>query len=440
METTTFLHGPEETCMRGALNEDDSLEASVFLVEQGDPTSSSEHATPIMSEETQVLHYYCCGHIGRLAILVSIAVFMIFAIIGYAAPQLPSQQFANGHASSADNKVPQLLQEGDNDDNADITHVTTPALLHPSQPPFAKGNEESDNDVADLFGSPFVVFTEGGCSGTTAIGGYIRKIVRAHGFDYLKGATFEFLHTNKNPRQNKSKNKFYNEILKEKHISAEDANYEEVMVESIKRAQAKATEAGVFFFFKADIGRLRMNSGLKNGLDSLRASYSGVYRWNVLDRCICEIRDCFSAAKDFGFPVFAANGTRTDLCFERREHPEIRIQARITDGHGCIAYGEKLVQEVQRYSPNSSVTAEHLFEFESSSDEDAFESSIDQWMVFLRPLLKQHLSRHVIEQVLEGHRGSWLASSSQESKVYDYDELKNELEDTDEDMNFIHGD
>jgi hypothetical protein len=46
----------------------------------------------------------------------------------------------------------------------------------------------------------------------------------------------------------------------------------------------------------------------------------------------------------------------------------------------------------------------------------------------------------VIEQVLEGHRGSWLASSSQESKVYDYDELKNELEDTDEDMNFIHGD
>jgi hypothetical protein len=61
-------------------------------------------------------------------------------------------------------------------------------------------------------------------------------------------------------------------------------------------------------------------------------------------------------------------------------------------------------------------------------------------MVFLRPLLNQHLSRHVIEQVLEGHRGSWLASSSQESKVYDYDELKNELEDTDEDMNFIHGD
>ena len=133
---------------------------------------------------------------------------------------------------------------------------------------------------------------------------------------------------------------------------------------------------------------------MKDGLDSLGASYSGIYRQNVLDRCICEVRDCFYAAKDFGFPVFAANGTRTDLCFERREHPEIRIQARITDGHGCIAYGEKLVQEVQRYSPNSSVTAEHLFEFESSSDEDAFESSIDQWMVFLRPLLKEHLSRH----------------------------------------------
>jgi len=81
-----------------------------------------------------------------------------------------------------------------------------------------------------------------------------------------------------------------------------------------------------------------------------------------------------------------------------------------------------------------------VFEFENSFDEDAFERSIEQWMVFLRPLLRQHLSGHVIEQVLEEHRGSRLASSSQESKVYNYDELKNELEDTNEDMIYIHGD
>ena len=398
-------------------HEDEASKSSVFLVEQGDKV-------------TQELHYYC-GHIRRLAILISIAVFIISAI-------LSNQLFASGRASA--DKAPPLLQEADNDENTDITHDAITPLLRPSQPSYVKEEQsESDKDDANLFESPFVVITEGGCSGTTAVGGYIRKIIRGHGFDYLKGGAFEFLHTNKNPRQNKSKNKFYHEILKEKDISAEDANYEEVMVESIKRAQARATEAGVFFFFKADVGRLRKNRGLKEGLDSLGASYSGVYRRNVLDRCICEIRDCFSAAKDFGFPVFAANGTRTDLCFQRREHPEIKIQARIIDGHGCIAFGQKLVQDVQRYSSSSSVTAEHLFEFESSSDEDAFERSIDQWMVFLRPLLKQYLSRRVIEQVLEDHRGSWSASGSQESKVYDYDELKNELEDTDEDMIYIHG-
>ena len=353
-------------------------------------------------------------NIRRLAILVSIAVFFIFVI-----------------------KAPPLLQEADNADN---THVTTPLLLPSAQPPYVK-EEQSDKDDANLFGSPFVVFTEGGCSGTTAIGGYIRKIIRGHGFDYLrKGVSFEFLHTKKKLNHNAWQNKFYQEILKEKQISAEDANYEEVMVESIKRAQAKATESGVFFFFKAGVGGFRRSRGLKDGLDSLGASYSGMYRQNVLDRCICEIKDCFYAAKDFGFPVFAANGTRTDLCFQRRHHPEIKIQASITDGHGCIAAGEKLVQEVQRYSSNSSVITEHLFEFESSSDEDAFARSIEQWMAFLRPLLKQHLSRRVIEQVLEEYRGSRLALISQESKVYNYNELKNELEDTDEDMIYIHGD
>ena len=218
------------------------------------------------------------------------------------------------------------------------------------------------------------MFTEGGCSGTTAIGGYIRRIVRGHGFDYLKeGVLFEFLHTNKNPKQNKWKNKFYHEILnkfyheilKEKNISssAEKENYEEVMVESIKRAQARAPESGVFFFFKTGVTKIRRYRGLKDGLDSIGASYSGVYRQNVLDRCICEIRDCFNAAKDFGFPVFTANRTRIDLCFQRRHHPEIKIQARITDGHGCIAAGEKLVQEVQRHSLNSTLTTENMFDW-----------------------------------------------------------------------------
>jgi len=434
MKPTKFLRCPEKRCKQGALKEDEASESSIFLVlEQGDDLTSSEHdATTSSSEETQELYYYC-GHIRRLAILVSIAIFSIFAItIGYVSSQ-----------KTAD-KAPPLLQEGDsNDENADITHATTPLLL-PSQQssPYVK-EEQSDKDDVNVFGSPFVVFTEGGCSGTTAIGGYIRRIIRGHGFDYLKeGALFEFLHTNKNPKQNKWKNKFYHEILKEENISssAEDENYEEVMVESIKRAQARATESGVFFFFKADEGRIGRYRGLKDELDSIGASYSGVYRHNVLDRCICEIRDCFNAAKDFGFPVFAANGTRTDLCFQRRHHPEIKIQARITDGHGCIAAGEKFVQEVQRHSLNSTVTTENVFEFENSFDEDAFERSIEQWMVFLRPLLKQHLSRHVIAQVLEEHRGSRLASSTQESKVYNYDELKNELEDTNEDMIYIYGD
>ena len=202
MKTINFLHSPEKECMRVVLKEDEASEASrVFLlVEQGtDPTSLEHSKSTSVSKEPQDLHYYS-GHIRSLAILVSIAVITI----GYAR-QLPLSRRAG---SSAD-KAPSLLQGADsNDENADSTHFATPLLL-PSQPPYVK-EEQSDKDHVNLFGSPFVVFTEGGCSGTTVIGGYIRKIIQGHGFDYSRdGTTFEFTHTKKTYKGDRWKNEFY---------------------------------------------------------------------------------------------------------------------------------------------------------------------------------------------------------------------------------------
>ena len=70
-----------------------------------------------------------------------------------------------------------------------------------------------------LLKGPFVVLTEGGCSGTTSIGHYIRDITTAHGFEYFNKMNFEFLHTEKNPRNNKTKNKLYHDIKEEMELS-----------------------------------------------------------------------------------------------------------------------------------------------------------------------------------------------------------------------------
>jgi hypothetical protein len=64
---------------------------------------------------------------------------------------------------------------------------------------------QSPNNMT--FGIPFVIVPEGKCSGMTAIGHYIRRIVDIHGFTRTEDVNFEFLNANTyNPRSNSYKN------------------------------------------------------------------------------------------------------------------------------------------------------------------------------------------------------------------------------------------
>ena len=130
------------------------------------------------------------------------------------------------------------------------------------------------------------------------------------------------------------------------------------------------------------------------------------------------LKDCFWESQNFGKSVRGMNGTETDLCFERRLHPELPVQAYFTDVEGCLSECEGRVSLVKDLA-NDSVSSELLCSFEYSMDDDDWRTSVDAWMVFLKPLLKDELRRELVMSGLVQFRGE-RNKGQQESNVYNY--------------------
>ena len=303
------------------------------------------------------------------------------------------------------------------------------AYSHQSTPTFSQTPTNNSSTSNIQFGSPFIVLTEGGCSGTTSVGHYIRNIVSMHGFHETELVTFEFLNADQyNPRKHKYKNQYYQDIVTERNMTEEEEieNHNDIVIESIERAQEVAIETESLMFFKASKEQyIELHSRLDD-LDGGVSSYAGVYRENILDRCICMVRDCFHEVENFGIAVFGANGTETDLCFDRRFHPEVDVQAYFTNVKGCLEEDEWKVNFI-RGQGFDSFSSDNLFLFETSMEDNDFEASVNTWMEFVKPLLQDELEWDLVASALEEGRGTRTETSSQESKVYNYEEVKEEM-------------
>ncbi len=206
----------------------------------------------------------------------------------------------------------------------------------------------------------------------------MRRIIVQHGLHHNKRVDFEFLHVDKNA--------YFQDIVRERNMTEEQKmeNRDDLLLESIQRAQEAATESSSLLFFKSNIKWYkRLNLGAWNG----NISFAGIYRANVLDRCICMVRDCFWETKGVGTSVFGSNGTKTDVCFGRRNHPELDVRANFTDVKECLRRGQEKVDFVRNQGFHSFAT-EVLFQFENSMNDQDFEISISAWMKLLRPLLQ----------------------------------------------------
>jgi len=117
--------------------------------------------------------------------------------------------------------------------------------------------------------------------------------------------------------------------------------------------------------------------------------FAHFYRSNLLDLAVCNVRDCFGPGSKIGYPVFATNGTRTSICFQRRSS-KVKVKAHIDTSilvkhlqrrEGVLS---KAINSLRPLTENGkSFTHEDLFAYEYTRDEDVFVQSRDVWINFL---------------------------------------------------------
>mmetsp|Transcript_10196 Transcript_10196/g.20507 ORF Transcript_10196/g.20507 Transcript_10196/m.20507 type:complete len:440 (-) Transcript_10196:84-1403(-) len=382
------------------------LKTSIHITDSVDPYHSNFEPIAIAKNALPKRSSFSWGRIVSLSFFVFALVLLLHSTV---------------EDSPNDSTPPPVLEPNEMEQEEAYSHQSTPTF---SQTPT---NHSSTSSLQ--FGSPFIVLTEGGCSGTTAVGHYIRNIVSMHGFHKTEHVNFEFLHANQyNSRKHKHKNQYYQDIVTERNMTKEEEieNYRDLVIESIERAQEVAIETKSLMFFKANVKQYKKLHSRLDDLDGGASSYAGVYRENILDRCICMVRDCFHEVKDFGISVFGANGTEADLCFDRRFHPEVDVQAYFTNVKGCLKEDEWRVNFICGQGFDS-FSSENLFLFETSMEDNDFEASVNTWMEFVKPLLQDELEWDLVASALEEGRGTRTEPSSQENKVYNYEEVKEEM-------------
>lgn len=266
---------------------------------------------------------------------------------------------------------------------------------------------------------PLVLVFEGGCSASTAIGRFIEKIINAHGFTRYNKAGFEFMDYSK-----KRKNPFYFEMLNETKYTY--STRDKILLDSVKRAKKEAIDLGQLFYFKAHIPKVIKEN--RKMMDEIGVSYVGIYRYNILDRCICVTKDCF--ANSAGYTVFKHNGTKAELCFNRRKvHSASPVLTHLVNPKKCLETAWKQQKRI-RHQDFPAVSEESLFEFEYTDSDEAWERSMNAWGRILHPFLSVAFDESKVSEVLKEYRGSRSLPLPHSVLVSNYDYLVHEIRDT----------
>ncbi len=274
--------------------------------------------------------------------------------------------------------------------------------------------ETTTSTIPKLKYNPLVLIFEGGCSGSTAVGRFINEIINAHGLQRYDRVGFEFMDARR-----EFKNPFYFQLLN-------DTNYEhytkdEMLMKSVAIAKHEADTLDQLFYFKAHIPKAE-NETLKRILDDIGVTFVGVYRENVIDRCICTTKDCFPAAA--GYPVYKHNGTKAELCFNRRTQENAPpTVAYFKRPFKCLRTSFEQQKKIKRMD-FPSVSEESLFEFEYTNDNAAFERSIDAWVAMMSPFLGETLDRNTLSEVLAKYQNSRALPSPHRDLIYNFNNFE----------------
>ena len=207
-----------------------------------------------------------------------------------------------------------------------------------------------------------------GCSGSSLTIRAIRKFLQSRGYNVNQG----------NPEVYKPLHNSMFELAQE--LSPNESSDIDVIVNATLMLKQEAFQNGQMVVYKW--GPKNLKPLLKRTRGDLL--FGSMYRKNILDRVVCSIRDCFTFGRNLGYPVFAGNGSKTNLCFDRRKNGE-KTKAYIDSTAKMVKrvkeLEEKELQEAQlkAFDFPFQVTYEDLTEFEYTDEESVWEASLDAW-------------------------------------------------------------
>ena len=185
----------------------------------------------------------------------------------------------------------------------------------------------------------------------------------------------------------------------------------------------------------------QLTDGVGAGLRELGARVVMTYRRNKLEWMICKIKDCFWP-KESGASVFE-NGTRSDLCFDRRTHPEVKTLAHLNVTYfdqdmrgnmkrwGCSQGLEDpaakvRIEQTMGLKPDEypQLAEESLIAFELEQEgSPAFIKSMSDWKKFLRGWGIEPNETLILEEMRKQGIGTRPRSSAKRS-LYNYGDVQ----------------
>lgn len=274
-----------------------------------------------------------------------------------------------------------------------VKNTRTSAEISSSTTEDVKVFDESDSNGL----SPRVILMLG-CSGSTTVNNFLYKVLRDHGivihdFRYksekMEYANFEMLTERNIPAHIRDE---VNEWYKSLDVTRPDPKTK--IIEELRRLNEELSEQNEVLMVKTATRDMEYITAFQDRFD---ASFTSIYRSNMLDVLICFIKDCFSweVMDSLGYMTFE-NGTRADVCDERRkdEFKSLKLSVHL-ETKVLIDHIQKLeLQNQERIDistplvyPSKPQTSEDLFAYEFTSDEDTFQMSLNAWIMALRPLV-----------------------------------------------------
>lgn len=209
-------------------------------------------------------------------------------------------------------------------------------------------------------------------------------------------------------------------------LLGERASKDALMEKAMELLHQDALQHHKILFMRLHPSQMRLYRYMKK---DLKARFSTELRNNSIDKSICEVRDCFQVTQQSqSYPVFSHNGSRTDLCFERRKS-HMSIMAHM-DTHTWPKHVQELQHQTQQstrnfeleHPPFQAQIYEDLFAFTHSAEETVLERSVTAWTQLVDPLIEGAVDRTIIEGILRPQQNTRSPPPPHRDLIYNYNE------------------